>query len=132
MPLTEEAKELLLAATRSAVDALATDAVAVDVSGVSPFNDAFLIVTADNPRHLRAVRRAVEDDLSEQLQLSPLNVEGDETSDWLLLNYGDVAVHAFLPESREYYALERLWGARPRLDLSAALVRSSGPTDSRP
>ncbi len=117
MSCSTEALELLDVATNAAMDALAEDSVAIDVTQNLPFADCFLIVTADNPRHLRAVKNAIEDALRDDKGIRPLNVEGDETSDWLLLDYGDLVVHIFLPESREFYALEKLWGHSPRVEV---------------
>mgnify|MGYP002738943678 FL=1 len=90
---------------------------AVDVTGSLPFSDAFLIVTADNPRHLRGVVNAVSRELHEKEGVSPRSVEGEEGTQWVLMDYGDIVVHVFLPETRDFYALDKLWGASPRVDL---------------
>ncbi len=117
MTLTNETETLLNVASAAAAEALAEDPVAFDVTATLPFNDAFLVLTADNPRHLRAVKTAIEDEVHERLGLSA-RLEGGEESEWLLLDYQDVAVHIFLREAREYYALDRLWSHAPRVDLS--------------
>ena len=122
MTLTPEATELLNVAAQAATDALAEEIVALDVTGRLPFNDAFLICTADNPRHLRAVRSAIVDDVKKQTGVSPEHVEGDETSEWVLINYGDVAVHVFLGEARGYYSLDKLWGSAPKVDISKVVA----------
>ena len=117
MNLSEETTELLNAAAQAAADALAEDLVAIDVTGVLPFSDAFLIVTADNPRHLSGVKSGIEDDVHEALGRSP-RVEGDQNSEWLLLDYGDVAVHIFLREARDFYSLDKLWNQAPRVNIT--------------
>lgn len=122
MTLTAQTEKLLGLAAHAADDAKAEDLVAIEVADTLPFNDAFLIVTADNPRHLRAVREAVEEAVSNSLGLSP-RVEGGEGAEWLLLDYGDVAVHMFLPEAREFYALDRLWGHAPRVTVNEVSAR---------
>lgn len=123
MTLTAQTEQLLEVAARTADDAKAEDIVAIDVTETLPFNDAFLIMTADNPRHLRAVKDAVEDGVGRSLGMSA-RVEGGEGAEWLLLDYGDVAVHLFLPEAREFYSLDRLWGHAPRVALDKAPAAS--------
>ena len=117
MTLTEQTTELLNTAAHAAADALGEDLVAIDVTGTLPFSDVFLIVTADNPRHLRGVKSGIEDDVYAALGRSP-RVEGNEASEWLLLDYGDVAVHIFQREARDFYALDKLWNQAPRVNIT--------------
>lgn len=121
MTLTAETTDLLNAAAVAAADALAEEIVAIDVTGRLPFNDVFLICTADNPRHLRAVLNGIETDVRKNTGRSPLHVEGTEESEWVLVDYGDVAVHLFLGEARGFYSLDKLWGAAPRVGVPALL-----------
>ena len=117
MSLSPETTTLLNVAAVAASEALAENPVAIDVTKTLPFSDAFLILTADNPRHLRGVKNALEDAVGETLGRSP-QVEGAEDSDWLLLDYGDVVVHLFLRDAREFYALDQLWNRSPRVELA--------------
>ena len=119
MALPADAEKLLRGAASAASDALAENIVAIDVTGTLPFSDAFLIVTADNPRHLRGVMNAVSRDLHEKAGVSPRSIEGDEGAEWVLMDYGDIVIHVVLPETRDFYALDKLWGASPRVDLAA-------------
>ena len=114
MSCSPESRAILEVATEAALDALAEDPVAIDVTENLPFADAFLIVTADNPRHLKAVQSEVSDRLRIDLGVHT-RVEGGEDSDWVLVDGGDVLIHVMLPEAREFYALEKLWGHSPRL-----------------
>ena len=57
----------------------------------------------------------------ERYSRSPLRVEGMDTGDWVLLDYGDLAVHIFQPEARDFYSLERLWGDAPRVTWAPVL-----------
>lgn len=127
MALPSAAQEMLQQAARAASDALAEDIVAIDVTGVLPFSDAFLIVTADNPRHVRGIMSAVGRDLQQKLGTTPTDVEGDQGSEWVLMDYGDIVVHVFLPESREFYALDKLWGDSPRVGLDLGVPEDSLP-----
>ncbi len=117
MSCSPEALEMLEVATEAASEALAEDLVAIDVTGNLPFSDCFLIVTADNPRHMKSVSDAVAEAMRKKQGARPLRVEGDQTSDWLLMDYGNLVVHVFLPEGRDYYALDKLWGHAPKVNL---------------
>lgn len=117
MTCSPESMEILEVATEAALEALAENPVAIDVTDHLPFADAFLVVTADNPRHLRAVRGDIVDKLREKLGVHTA-VEGGDDSDWLLLDANGVVVHVMLPEARDFYALEKLWGHSPRVPLS--------------
>lgn len=125
MTLAAQTTELLNAAVVAAVGALAEEIIAIDVTSRLPFNDAFLICTADNPRHMRAVQNSIEVDVRKETGRTPLHVEGGEDSEWILINYGDVAVHLFLGEARGYYSLDKLWGAEPRVDITKALAAAA-------
>lgn len=128
MSCSPEALRMLDVATSAALDALAEDPVAIDVTETLPFSDCFLIVTADNPRHLRSVSSRVSDAMREELDQRPRTVEGDEDSQWLLMDYGDLVVHVFLPEGRDFYSLEKLWGHAPRVALAQVNEGSEGAT----
>lgn len=117
MSCSPEALEMLQVATSAALDALAEDPVAIDVTETLPFSDCFLIVTADNPRHLKSVSSHVSEAMHKDLGQRPRTVEGDGDAQWLLMDYGDLAVHVFLPDGRDFYSLEKLWGHAPRIPL---------------
>lgn len=116
MNCSPESIQILEVATEAALDALAEDPVAIDVTEHLPFADAFLVVTADNPRHLRAVQNEISEKLHERLGLQVM-VEGSDDSDWMLIDASGVLVHIMLPEARDFYSLEKLWGHSPRLQL---------------
>ncbi len=116
MSCSPESRQILEVAIQAALDALAEDPVAIDVTDHLPFTDIFLVVTADNPRHLRAVQNDVADTLREELGLK-VSIEGAEDSDWVLIDGGDVMVHVMLPEARDFYSLEKLWGHSPRIQV---------------
>lgn len=105
-------------AAGAADDALAENPVAIDVSQQLYFADTFFIVSADNPRHLRAVAESITQAVKKETGLLPRATEGGAESEWLLLDFGDLIVHVFLDEARGYYQLEKLWADCPRIDLS--------------
>jgi ribosome-associated protein len=83
------------------------------------FTDFFVICTGQNVRQVRAIADAIEEALR-RTGLKPSHVEGYERSEWVLLDYFDLIVHVFTPDTREFYGLERLWGSAERLDVSDA------------
>ncbi len=105
---SDRARELVQAAAEAADDKQAFDPVALDVSGVLAFADAFLLLSGRNERQVNAIADAVEDQLQE-LGTRRLRREGAGEGRWVLLDFGDLVVHVFHEEERLYYALERLW-----------------------
>ncbi len=105
--------ELLRTAAKAADDKLGTDLVALDVSSTLYITDAFLIVSADSERQVGAIVDGVEEALLKELGRKAARREGRGSGDWVSLDYGDIVVHVFSSEQREYYALERLWEGRP-------------------
>ncbi len=71
--------------------------------------DYFIIADADSDRQLKAIMENVEMKVKENHKLKPLHIEGEMTAQWIVLDYLDVIVHLFQPETREFYALEKLW-----------------------
>jgi ribosome-associated protein len=104
----------VLAAAQAAYGKKATDVVALDMRTIPSFTDFFLICTAQNQRQMRAVADAIEMALKEGGR-RPAHVEGDERSEWILLDYFDMVVHVFTAGQRRFFGLERLWGAAVRV-----------------
>lgn len=95
-------------------DKRGADIVLIDVGELLRIADVFVIATGTNKRQVQAMAEEVED----QLKLhdrAPLRIEGKDDGDWMLVDYGDLVVHLFQPETRAFYSLERLWGDAPRL-----------------
>jgi len=112
--------EWVLVAARAADGKLAHDTIVIDVGDVLAITDHFVITSGNSARQVKAIAEAVEDELRIANGPSPRRVEGADTREWILLDYGDFVVHVFLAEKREFYQLERLWGDRPRVDWNAA------------
>lgn len=100
---------------RYADDKKAEDIVIMDLRGISPITDYFVICTANSSPHLRAVRDGVEDAMREEQGIRPLISDGDLESQWLIVHYGDVMVHVLQDEKRGFYCLEDLWGEAKRV-----------------
>lgn len=116
MTATDRAVQLIRTAATAAMDKLATDPIAFDVSEQLAITDVFLLVTASNERQVGAVVDAVEDAMR-GLGERPARREGDREQRWVLLDYLEVVIHVQHSEEREFYALERLWRDCPVIDL---------------
>ena len=112
-PMTGEETARLCA--KYADDKKAEDIVILDVRGLSPITDYFVIVTASSPPHLRAVQREIDDMMIVEHDVKPRWRDTHYESSWLVLDYGDVMVHIFQTEKREFYSLEELWGDAKKL-----------------
>ena len=116
VPLAAAAKARIGA--RAALDRKADALVVLDVQEVSGIADYFVICNGTSTTQVRAIADAVEASLKAE-GVYVAHREGLPESGWLLLDYGDVVVHIFLPDTRDFYALERLWGDAPELPIEA-------------
>ena len=94
-------------------DKKAEDIVLLDLRGLSPVTDYFVICSASSAPQLRAVRDEIVVQMRDEHDLKPLFVDGSFESQWVIVNFPNVLVHIQSPEKREYYALEELWGDAP-------------------
>jgi ribosome-associated protein len=94
----------------------ATDVVALDMRGLVGYTDFLVLCTARNERLAKAIHDEVHQALKRE-GLLPAREEGTAQSRWILLDYLDAVLHVFVPETRERYRLDQLWGEAPRLDL---------------
>jgi ribosome-associated protein len=106
-------------ALRAAFDKKAERVTVLDLREADAFTDFFIICSGQGPRQVKAIAEAVEAALR-RARVRPLNVEGVDHAEWVLLDYFDFLVHVFTPDTREFYALERLWGSAERIDVSEA------------
>ena len=81
--------------------------------------DYFVLVNGTNVRQNQAISDAIQEALRGE-GLRHLGVEGRQSGDWILLDYGDLIIHVFSPEKRAFYDLERLWKNAPRVPVPAA------------
>jgi ribosome-associated protein len=80
----------------------------MDISEISSFADFFILCNGTSVRMLHSLADALMDTVKKEFQLHP-RLEGNASSGWLVLDMGDIVVHLFSPEQREYYNLEQLW-----------------------
>jgi ribosome-associated protein len=110
MPSDEKA----LRAQSALADARALDPVLLDMRPLTLITDYFLICHGTSNVHIRGLADAVLDALKEA-KVGPYGIEGYDDARWILVDYGDVIVHIFAEEEREFYDLERLWSDAARL-----------------
>ena len=94
-------------------DAKAEKIVTIDLAGKSSIGDFMVVATGRSDRHVGAIAEQIGRKLKEQ-GLGRVRVEGMEACDWVLIDTGDIIVHVFRDEVREFYNLEKMWsGERP-------------------
>ncbi len=118
--IDEEALQLAVTAARVADAHHATDVVVLHVGDVLALTEYFVIVEASNKRLVNAVVDEVEAQLKVLVDRAPIRVEGMRENQWVLIDYGDVIVHVFLSEIRNFYEIERLYTDVPKIDWHVA------------
>lgn len=108
-----DALETAQLCAKYADDKKAENIVLLDLRGLSPVTDFFVICSVGSSPQLRAVRDEVVVQMREQHGMKPLIVDGSFDSQWVIVNFPNVLVHVLSEEKREYYSLEELWGDAP-------------------
>ena len=107
-PAEYTAEQVLEAVLASVDDDKAEDVVQIDLRGRSSMADYMVICSGRSSRQVASVSEKLVDRLKEQFKLVA-KMEGKETGDWVLIDTGDVIVHVFRPEVRDFYQLEKMW-----------------------
>ena len=110
-------EQLTKLAAAFAAEKKAIDMVALDLRGVAGYTDFFVICQGNTPRQAKAIHDGVHLGMKKAVGALPRRVEGVSEARWILMDYLDVVVHVFTPETREFYRLDQLWGEVPRLPL---------------
>jgi ribosome-associated protein len=121
----QDSRERALIAVRAASEKKAEDIVVQEMRRLLPITDYFVIATGANRRQVDAIVEAIEEALRKEAGAKPLGREGLDDLTWALLDYGDVVVHVFQPELREFYRLESLWSDAPLVGLTEAGIAAS-------
>ncbi len=94
-------------------EAKAEEIVTIDLAGKTSIGDFMIVASGRTDRHVGAIADQIQDKLKEAGH-GRARIEGKETCDWVLIDTGDIVVHLFRPEVREFYNLEKMWsGTRP-------------------
>src|SRR5262245_48562623 len=115
IPLSDAVRRRAFLAARIAADNKARDVLVLDMRGITPLYDYFVIGTGSSRRQLHTLAEEIDAGLREAGDRR-LGIEGYVASRWIVQDYGDLVVHLFDPEARAYYALEELWADAPRVD----------------
>jgi len=100
---------------RVAAEHKARNVIVLDMRAITPLYDYFVLATGTSRRQIHTATEEIDAAMREHGDIR-LAVEGYEASKWIVQDYGDVVVHLFTPETREYYAIEELWADAPRID----------------
>lgn len=114
---SERSLELAMAAAHTARDNRGENVVILDMRGITPVFDYFVLASGNSRRQLHAISEEIDHRLEDDLGDKRMGIEGYSESRWILLDYGTVVIHLFDSETREYYALEQLWGEAKRVPL---------------
>ena len=105
--------ELARAVADYAADRKALDILQLDLREMIGYTDYFVICTGRTDRQTKAIHDAIYQGMKSEHRTLPQRVEGLAQARWILMDYLDVVVHVFTPDTREYYRLEQLWGEAP-------------------
>ena len=103
-----------------AEDRKAIDIVELDLRGVVGYTDYFVVCSGNTDRQTKAIHDAIHLGMKQDHGVLPRRVEGAGEALWILMDYLDVVVHIFTPQTREFYRLEQLWGEAPARERSRA------------
>ncbi|VEP11989.1 Ribosomal silencing factor RsfS [Hyella patelloides LEGE 07179] len=121
IPVTAEisSEQLAHGIAEAADDKKASDIVLLKVSEISYLADYFIVATGFSATQVKAICDSIEEQIEAKYQLIPLRVQGKTDGRWVVVDYGEVIVHIFMQEEREYYNLEAFWGHAERIEFSA-------------
>lgn len=115
-----DARRLALLAARAADGKGARDVVILEVGDVLVLPDEFVVTAGANERQVKAIVEEVEHQVGDAGLGRPERIEGLQDRQWVLMDYGDVVVHVFQQEARDFYELERLWRDVNQVDWNGA------------
>ena len=126
--MTKTLKEIVISALE---DIKAMDITLIDVRDLTGIMDTMIVASGNSNRQVKALANAVVMD-AKAAGYSLLGIEGENSAEWILVDFGEIIIHIMLPATREFYDLERLWSVRPSDPLPDSQENSSlwGKTDS--
>jgi ribosome-associated protein len=118
--IDEDARQLAITAAQVADAHHGNDVLILHVGDVLALTEYFVVVGASNKRLVNAIVDEVEAQLKVLVDRAPIRVEGMRENQWVLIDYGDVIVHVFLKEIRDFYEIERLYTDVPKIEWNTA------------
>ena len=113
----DQSYQMAQAAAIAADDRKGENIVLLAIGEVSSLAEYFVIATGFSKAQVRAIAGMAEDVIAEKFGRKPRNIAGEQDGTWILLDYGDLIVHAMMAQEREYYDLEAFWGHAPKLEV---------------
>ncbi len=117
-------RECALIAAAAADSKKATDIIVQRVAELLIVTDYFVIASGSNDRQVEAIADEIEEKLREKAGIKPIGREGFDDRTWVLLDYGELVVHVFQQETREFYRLETIWNDAPLVDVREAGIEA--------
>ncbi len=115
-PNTSNSHEQAIFIAQSANEKKAEDVLVLEVGDLTSIADYFIFASGDSERQVRGLAAFIEKEMTLKYHEHPI-IEGKETANWILLDYGDIIVHIFKTDIRQYYALEKMWADAPQLTI---------------
>lgn len=125
--IVQAARAKAIAIAQASAEKKATDVLVLNVAKLTSVTDYLVLCSGESERQVRAIADNIDRALSSR-QSPPLSIEGTSSSQWVLMDFGDVVAHVFLSNVREHYALEKLWGDAPRVRIPAQEPTAEKPT----
>jgi ribosome-associated protein len=123
----EQSRQFAIEAARLAAQTHCQNVTVLDVAGLSPVTDFFVIATGTSPRQMRSVCDEIEE-LGQQRHFRSLSRSGYNGEQWICVDFVDVLLHVFSGEARQYYDLDNLWGDAKPVAWSESAVKTSRST----
>lgn len=98
----------------------ATDIEVLEIGTLTSLGDYFVIASGSSNTQVKTLAAEIEDQFSKR-GIEPRRVEGEKSAVWILMDYGDVIIHIFHKDTRDFYCLERLWADAKKLDVEKIL-----------
>ncbi len=115
-PNTSRSPEQAIFIAQSAKDKKAEDVLVLEIGDLTSIADYFIFASGDSERQVRGLAAFIEKEMKLKYHTHPI-IEGKDTANWILMDYGDIIVHIFKTDIRQYYALEKMWADAPQITI---------------